>query len=106
MPDVIAWWKETVEREDGVVTSPVPVMVDESASPWMLVWMMATGVVAGVYSLSLADVGLVVEMVLVIARPLERSELRVAVRAAAWLSRWVCSAISMASSSCDVYSRE
>ena len=102
----MAWWKETVEREDGVVTSPVPVMVDESASPLVLVWMMATGVVAGVVALLLVGGGFVVEKVLIIVCPLERSELRVAAREAAWLSRWDCSASSMASSSCDVYSRE
>ena len=57
VPDAMVWWKETVDRDDGVVTSPVPVMVDESASPWVFVWMMAMGVVAGVAWLSLLEWG-------------------------------------------------
>lgn len=61
----------------------MPVMVEESVSPCAVVWMMATGVVAGVVLLSLVGWGRGTERVLVIVRPLVRRELSVAVREAA-----------------------
>ena len=53
VPDVMVWWNKTVDRDDGVVPSPVLVIVDESALPCLLVWMMLTGVALGAASLSL-----------------------------------------------------
>ena len=64
----------------------------------------ASGV--GVDGLSVVWVGALVDILDVIVRPLERRELSVDVREASRASRWDCSAILMASSSCDVYSRE
>jgi len=70
------------------VPSPVPVSVEESASLRLLVWMtLLMGVAAGVNWLSLVWVGVLVDMLDVIARPLEWRELSVAVREAARLAR-------------------
>ena len=74
VPEAMVGWKETVDRDDGVVPSPVPVMVDESVSPWLLVWMILTGVVAGMGRLSLVWVGCGVDVLVVIARPLKCRE--------------------------------
>ena len=87
--------------------SPVPVSVEELASPRALVWITSvTGVAAGVFTLSLVWVGKSRDILDVIARPLEWRELSVAVRVAVRAFWWDCSAIWMASSSCVVYSRE
>ena len=104
MPEAIVGWKETINHDDEVVLSPVPVMVDESMSPWLLVWMILTGVVAGVGRLSLVWVGCGVDMLVVIVHPLKRREFSAAVREAAWLLWWDCSASWMALRSCLVYS--
>ena len=95
------------EREDGVVPSPVPVMVEESASPRPLVWTtLAMGAVVAVTMLSLVRFVEGCDILDVIARPRDRRELSVAVRVAAMVFWWECSASWMASSSWVVYSRE
>ena len=87
--------------------SPVPVSVEESASPRVLVCtMLAMGAVMAVWTLSLVGSVEVCDILDVIARPLERRELSVAVRVAAMVFWWECSASWMASSSWVVYSRE
>ena len=39
MPDVVEGWKETVERDKGVVPSIVLVMVESALPGWVDVWM-------------------------------------------------------------------
>ena len=94
-------------RDEGVVPSPVPVSVEESASPRELVWITSvTGVAAGIFTLLLVWVGKSRDILDVIAHPLEWRKVSVAVRVAVKVFWWDCSAIWMASSSCVVYSQE
>ena len=87
--------------------SPVPVSVEESASPRVLVCtMLAMGAVMAVWMLSLVGSVEVCDILDVIVRPLERRELSVAVRVACMVFWWECSASWMALSSWVVYYRE
>ena len=83
MPEAMVGWKETVDRDDGVVPSPVPVMVDESVSPRVFVCTTSIGVAVGAVMVSLVGPVVAVDRFIVMVRPLEHRELSVAVREAA-----------------------
>lgn len=81
VPAITVGWKETVDRDDGVVPSTVFVRV-ESVSPWQIVWIIflghvVLGVMASIPGGLVVGVGWSVVVMECMMRPLSWRELRV-----------------------------